>query len=1018
MIGQTISHYRILTTLGKGGMGVVYLAQHTLLGRQVAIKALTSDPGKQHFRSRLLREAQAVSTFTHPNIAAVYDYGESPEGLPYIVMELVRGQRLDDLIKRGELTLYRAVEIIACVADALMAAHGQGIIHRDIKPSNIMVSDRGEVKVLDFGLAKQLGGNSAGGGERMEPQALLTTQTCENVIIGTPMYLSPEQAMGLSVDERSDVFSLGSVLYECTTGQLAFSGATVEAVRSRVIYDNPTKPSRINPQVPLELERITLKALHKKPELRYASAGELVTDLRAVLPRLRKPSDTAAPAVSPLPRRTLKPPAQTSNLSVLIRILNRPRLLAAVFLATFAAAVLAAWGYSLRPRRSLYQPTPEAVRWYNKGVEALQDGTYYTASKRLEEAVRHDAAFSMAHARLAEAWLELDYFQKASDEILLANKLAPNRDELPPDQSLYLDAINDTVRGDFEGAIQDYIKIEELTDGARSPETKARALIDLGRAYERHEATNDALNSYKRATEIDLHAAVAFLRMGVLYGRQQDLKGADAAFDRAAELYRALNNSEGLAEVHYQRGSMWQKHGRLQEGLEQLRQVLAIPEPLISIHQQIKTLLEMSRIQALAGEVEQARQTAQEAMAVARRNGVENLSTRGLIDLGYALLVQGKNNEAEEYFNRALELSRKDRGKRNESLSLLWLGSLMVEKDKPDEALRYVDEAMNFYSRGDYRGEIMLARAVRARAFNRKGDYAAALAEAELLAKVAEQLGDKRQLARSHDSRGTALFHLGQYLPALQQYDESRKIYAGQNNQLYVGHCLINGAEMLWRIGRAENARQYLREAAEIANRPDGSYKQLLPSIHLTAARLALSERKFEAAKAEAREALRLVMQDQQDQHTAVEATRSLCLAEAFTGRRREGLRLCERAMREAEDVGEPDLIKGVELSLAEVLLESGDAEGALRHADRGSARGDSAAALEADWRALLIAARASRLAGRRDTGKARGYAARAERSLQGLRQKWDAQALGGYLGRPDVQTYLGQLRGVVAGSR
>ncbi|HYG78796.1 MAG TPA: serine/threonine-protein kinase, partial [Pyrinomonadaceae bacterium] len=156
MIGQTISHYRILGVIGEGGMGAVYAAEDIILGRRVAIKFLTVVPGKQHYRARFLREARSISALSHPNIATVYDYGETQDNTPFIVMELIKGQTLDDLMRAGTVPIARALEIVAQVAEALAEAHRHDIIHRDIKPANISVNERGEVKVLDFGLAKQL----------------------------------------------------------------------------------------------------------------------------------------------------------------------------------------------------------------------------------------------------------------------------------------------------------------------------------------------------------------------------------------------------------------------------------------------------------------------------------------------------------------------------------------------------------------------------------------------------------------------------------------------------------------------------------------------------------------------------------------------------------------------------------------------------------------------------------------------------------------------------------------------
>src|SRR5918992_44935 len=183
MIGQTISHYRVIEKIGEGGMGVVYVAEDTVLGRRVAIKTLTIKPGQneQHFRTRLLREARAVSALSHRHIATIHDYGETKEGEPYIVMELVKGETLADLMSRGLLTIARALEIMQQVAEALGEAHRSGVVHRDIKPSNVAIDHRGEVKVLDFGLAKQLQLDSLTQTDP-ERQTLLTSQTQEGVI--------------------------------------------------------------------------------------------------------------------------------------------------------------------------------------------------------------------------------------------------------------------------------------------------------------------------------------------------------------------------------------------------------------------------------------------------------------------------------------------------------------------------------------------------------------------------------------------------------------------------------------------------------------------------------------------------------------------------------------------------------------------------------------------------------------------------------------------------------------------
>src|SRR6185503_8502033 len=261
-------------------MGVVYIAEDTVLGRRVAIKTLSIKPGQdeQHFRNRFLREARAVSALSHPHIATVHDYGETTEGEPYIVMELVKGETLGDLMLGESLTIARAIEIVQQVALALAEAHRNGVVHRDIKPTNVAINHRGDVKVLDFGLAKQLNIDSLADSDP-ERQTLLTSQTQEGTIIGTPLYLSPEQALGMGgVDQRSDIFSLGTLLYECISGRPPFDGTTRMEICTKVIRDDPTPPSQLNPDVPESLDRIALKALAKKPEARYQTADEMLED--------------------------------------------------------------------------------------------------------------------------------------------------------------------------------------------------------------------------------------------------------------------------------------------------------------------------------------------------------------------------------------------------------------------------------------------------------------------------------------------------------------------------------------------------------------------------------------------------------------------------------------------------------------------------------------------------------------------------------------------------------------------
>lgn len=276
MIGKTVSHYRITAKLGAGGMGEVFLAEDARLERKAAIKFLpaefAADPER---RQRFLKEARAASSLNHPHVCVVYDVGETEDGLPFIAMEFVEGQSLDAVVKQGPLEVSRAVEIAVQVADALDVAHACRIVHRDIKPANISLNERGQVKVLDFGLAKRMPHGTVRVDVTEDYQ-----QTQQGQVVGTPSYMSPEQALGKDLDHRTDIFSMGVVLYELTTGQIPFSGANFAEIVSKIIHEQPPAIARLNYNVPPELERITLKCLQKLPDRRYQTARELLVDLR------------------------------------------------------------------------------------------------------------------------------------------------------------------------------------------------------------------------------------------------------------------------------------------------------------------------------------------------------------------------------------------------------------------------------------------------------------------------------------------------------------------------------------------------------------------------------------------------------------------------------------------------------------------------------------------------------------------------------------------------------------------
>jgi len=764
-------------------------------------------------------------------------------------------------------------------------------------------------------------------------------------------------------------------------------------IGAQIIHVTPQPPSKINPAVTPALDRVTLKALEKKVEARYQTADEFLTDLRAAATGL---SGNGVPVTSKTPKPTEGFKRATNALGTLTMQLRRQRFSLASVIPAFIVAGLVIWGVYYFWPRSYYQPSASAVHWYDQGTDNLRNGAYYQASKALTQAIEIDGNYALARARLAQAWTELDYTDRAKDELLAVSKLREHS-PLSPLDSLYMDAILAMTTRQFGDAIKAYSDIVKLLPNDGS------VYVELGNAYENDNNPDKALENYLKAIELNKHQyATGYLRAGNIYNRKQQTDKATEMYAEAERLYSAASNQEGTIEVLRQRGILLRNQGRFDEAKHQFLLSLEAAQAIGNEAQQITTLIDLSYLHSQRGLFAEAENYATQAVNFAQQKQLENLAAGGLLELGNSFSSKGNDAKAEFYFNQAIQFARANKGRVREARGLSNLGGLYIKTSRVDEGLKMVQQALAFFQQANFPRSVGICLTQLARGYRRKADFASADQALNQQLEIAK--GSNSPVAVANVDYEISLLRLDRedYPGALEKCDSALNSYQSVKDTFSIAFTNVVRVRTLARLGRFIEAKSLLEELFKMVDEQKGSYSQLLPDLQLVKAELSFIEGNLGEATASADEAVKTAPARSD---VLIESNYFLALMKSASAGKRDSKQLCDKAIDVSSTSGNSGLYSVALLRCAEVALKATDWQTALTLSTKAQERLARSDQQESEWRAWAIASRATEQLG--DKTKAEDMARNAATVRSKLEQLWGPDNFKQYSTRPDIQVYI-----------